>query len=327
MKNTITRIPRILSIALGLALTLSLAFAVGLSVSPFAYASYGGNHNGRLAFGMNVNGNRDIYSVLPNGQDLRRLTTDPAFDACPSWSADGKEITYCSGASSPDGVFEIWTMKANGTQKQQVTHLSGFATFPNFSPRSDSIAFDGSLPGSSDSEIFVINKDSSHLVQLTNTPGDNLYPRWSPDGRMIAFLSSRSGIDQVWVMNADGSNPTQLTFDAVPKDQVPDWKPDGTKIAYNSGDDIFVMNADGSNQQQLTTTADPNFDIAPAWSPDGTQIAFDRFIDGVERSEYVMNPDGSNQHVVAPTGYPQLAPSWQPLGKRADTFPGVDTGR
>jgi len=291
--------------------------ATGIQASSFAPVNYGGIHNGRLAFGMNVNGNIDIYSMLPNGKALQRLTTDPAFDACPSWSADGKEITYCSSANSPSGVFEIWTMKANGTQQRQVTHLGGSATFPNFSPNGSTIAFGATLPGTTGTNIFVINKDGSNLVQLTNTTDDNLYPRWSPDGRKIAFLSSRTGILQVWVMNADGSNPTQLTFDATPKDQLPDWKPDGTEIAYTSGDDIYVMNADGSNQRQLTTTGDPSYDFGPAWSPDGTQIAFLRFQDGVGRYIYIMNADGSNQHPVNPTGGTQFVPSWQPRGDTA----------
>lgn len=292
--------------------------AAGHSKGYSTLASNGDSQNGRLAFGMRVDGNVDIYTVLPNGKGLHRLTTDPAFDACPSWSADGKQLAYCSSANSPAGVFEIWTMKANGNDQMQVTHLGGSGTFPSFSPDRGKIVFDETLPNSADSEIFVMNKDGSGLVQLTNTPGDNLYPRWSPDGRKVAFVSSRSGIGQVWVMNADGSNPVQLTFDGIVKDQVPDWKPDGTEIAYNSGDQIYVMNADGSNQRQLTTTSDPNYDEGPTWSPNGTQIAFARYIDGVGRHIYIMNADGSNQHAVLETTNTQFVPSWQHLGDRVN---------
>ena len=54
-----------------------------------ARATYRGDTNGRLAFGININGNTDVYSVQPDGQDLQRLTTDPGFDACAAYSADG----------------------------------------------------------------------------------------------------------------------------------------------------------------------------------------------------------------------------------------------
>ncbi len=58
--------------------------------------------NGRLAFGTTVDGNTDVYSVLPNGEALHRLTDDPGFDACPAYSADGTSIAWC-GIPSPTG--------------------------------------------------------------------------------------------------------------------------------------------------------------------------------------------------------------------------------
>ena len=76
-------------------------------------------------------------------------------------------------------------------------------------------------------------------------------------------------------MSSNGSNKTQLTFDANDHDQLPDWSPDGTKIAYEDGPSgggrIFSMHADGSHQTQLTFG--PGDDFGAAWSPDGRQIA------------------------------------------------------
>ncbi|HJV32137.1 MAG TPA: hypothetical protein VJ558_08060, partial [Bacillales bacterium] len=96
----------------------------------------------------------------------------------------------------------------------------------------------------------------------------------------IAFASNRTGNSNIWVMNADGTNPTQLTnvpFD----DKNPTWSPDGNQIAFASNragdidliDSIWVMDNDGTNITQLTNDEDDN---QPAWSPDGTQIAFAR---------------------------------------------------
>jgi TolB protein len=290
-------------------------FTAALGTNSPAEATYPGTGNGRLAFGMIVDGNRDIYSVMPGGQGLRRLTDDPAFDACPTYSADGHQIAWCSAAGSDPGVFEIWTMKQNGTDKHQVTHLGAAAIFPDFSPDGSRIVFDGNVGGVRN--VYLVNIDGTGLTQLTANAGTvNGFPVFSPDGSKIAFISDRTGLEQVWVMNADGSSPTQLTFDAADHDQTPDWSPDGAHIAYEDdatgNGDIYVMDADGTHHTRLTTDADPEF--GTAWSPDGSKIAYVRIVnnDLAARTVYVMDADGTDQHAVHPGPGPQVVPAWQP---------------
>src|SRR5438094_10005066 len=106
-----------------------LALAALAAVVGSARATYPGATNGRLAFGIRINGNTDVYSVRPDGQDLRRLTTDPGFDACAAYSADGRRVAYCSSQGDAAGQFDIWTLKQNGTDKHRVTNLGGSAIF------------------------------------------------------------------------------------------------------------------------------------------------------------------------------------------------------
>lgn len=293
------------------------ALAVLAGATQSAHATYPGSNNGRIAFGVNSgdNVNFDIYSVLPNGEGIHQLTDAPAFDACPAYSADGKSIAYCSGVRAAGGVIEIWVMKQNGTQHRQVTTFGGRATFPDFSPDGSRIAFDARLPGATNADIFTIGADGSGLAQLTNSSGNDLFAAYSPDGSKIAFISDRTGLNQVWVMNADGSDQTPLTFDALFKDQLPDWSPDGTQIAYAACEvacDIWVMDADGTDRE--IAIGGPTDDFGPAWSPDGTQIAFVRFDD---RTVYVANADGTGQYAVHPLRG-QAVPAWQPRGERLD---------
>src|SRR5436190_23171971 len=167
------------------ALAAVLALAALAAVVGSARPTYPGATNGRLAFGINIGGNTDVYSVRPDGQGLRRLTTDPGFDACAAYSADGRRIAYCSGEGG--GPVQVWTMKQNGTDKQQVTHMSGLAIFPDFSPDGTKLVFSAQPADSTTRDIYVIGSDGSGLTQLTSSSIDNAYPAFSPDGTKIAF--------------------------------------------------------------------------------------------------------------------------------------------
>lgn len=122
----------------------------------------------------------------------------------------------------------------------------------------------------------------------------------------IAFQSDRDGDFEIFVMNADGSDVTQLTHNTV-GDYLPRWSPDGTRLTYggNCTDvcDVMVINADGTGEHSVFHDGFPG-----AWSPDGTRIAFSRG-DGV----YVVYADGGGYYWVAP---PQFVTDWSPDGRR-----------
>jgi Tol biopolymer transport system component len=297
-----------------MAAVLTAAFSVGIGNSQ---ATYPGSTDGRVAVAVDVDAtgaHTDIYTVMPNGVALQQLTNEPGAELCQSYSADGKEITY---SSDQTGNFEIWTMKQNGKLQSQVTNLGLRSLFPDFSPGGGRIAF---MSGTfANFDIYVVDRGSGVVTQLTSSPGLDGFPVYSPDGSKIAFISARSGLPQVWVMNADGTDPVQLTTDSAPKGQLPDWSPDGSQIAYQSmatgNGDIYVMNADGTNQHRLTFT--PELEFGAAWSPDGDQIAFSRdFGSGVlGRAVYVANVDGSGEYRLADAA---RVPAWQPRDDRLD---------
>ena len=158
-------------------------------------------------------------------------------------------------------------------------------------------------------------------------------PSWSPDGRAIAFVSNRDGNPEIYVMNADGSEPRRLTQEAL-RDGGPAWSPDGRKIAFERWvgrhPDIYVMNADGSGQRSLTTGS--AMDVLPVWSPDGRKIAFVRresFIGKPRPSGppgfrilfrnylYVVNADGSGLRMLTrdPSYGGPVPPVWSPGGR------------
>ncbi|GIV01726.1 MAG: hypothetical protein KatS3mg015_0556 [Fimbriimonadales bacterium] len=128
-----------------------------------------------------------------------------------------------------------------------------------------------------------------HPVRLRGGGGSSL-------PTFIAFESTRDGNFEIYVMNADGTNQTNLTNNAA-IDSGPVWSADGSKIAFVSdrdgNDEVYVMNADGTNQTRLTNNPAPS-DRFPVWSPDGSKIAFVSDRDG-NVEIYVMNADGTSQ--------------------------------
>ena len=124
--------------------------------------------------------------------------------------------------------------------------------------------------------IWVMDADGGHPRNLTNHDALDQTPDWSPDGRRIAFTSDRNrdwelgndvmGNWEIYVMNADGTNPINLTNHPT-VDRSPDWSPDGRQIAFTSDRDgnfeIYVMNADDTNPINLTNH--PAWDSGPSW--------------------------------------------------------------
>ncbi|HEX6952635.1 MAG TPA: PxKF domain-containing protein [Gaiellaceae bacterium] len=137
-------------------------------------------------------------------------------------------------------------------------------------------------------------------------------------GGSIAFESNRvNSTSQIFTMNPNGSNVTQLTHDQTgTTDTLPSISPDGHTVVYQSNasgtNQIWAINGDGSNPRQLTTNG---ANQQPTFSPDGTQIAFDSDRNGYPQL-FVMNADGTGQTQVMTTDGNVGGSSWSPDGSQ-----------
>lgn len=215
--------------------------------------------------------------------------------------------------SDRDGDWDIYLMDADGSNPVNLTDDPSADIQGRWSPDGAAIAFVTDRNGPEGVfDIYVMAADGSGQTRLTDDAADDQTPVWSPDGTKIAFTSNRDGNHEVYVMDADGSNPVNLSNNAAQFDFGPSWSPDGSKIAFASSRDgnleIYVMDPDGSNPQRLTDVA--GSDQSPRWSNDGTRIAFNSTRGGGATKIYVMNADGSGQVQVTTGGGDDRFAAW-----------------
>src|SRR5690606_1006773 len=110
-----------------------------------------------------------------------------------------------------------WRMSPTGTGQTQLTTTGDVISPPVWSPDGTKIATVRSVGG--DLEIAAITVATQQNVNLTNSTGTDTQPSWSPNGDRIVFMSVRVGGSNIWVMNADGSSPTQLTTSPDPESE------------------------------------------------------------------------------------------------------------
>jgi len=207
-------------------------------------------------------GATSVMVMNSDGTDQTQLTSDtPAAE--PAWSPDGSKIAFAAVNSGNPGIFVI---DANGTGLTQVTNTYSFN--PSWSPDGSKIAFEEEgIHGGF--WIATVNIDGSGLTPLTSW-FDAKDPAWSPDGSKIAYVTTAYGTDNIYVMDADGSDQTEISTGS---DDDPAWSPDGSKIVFTTGrdgvdavnDEIYAMNPDGSDPTNLTN--DDLNESEPSWGP------------------------------------------------------------
>ena len=152
--------------------------------------------------------------------------------------------------------------------------------------------------------------ERSNLAQLRKVADDTgaaTEPAFSPDGSRLAYVATRDGQPQIWVMDADGSNPARLTNAPGPHGG-PVFTADGQGVVYHAlrtgHQQIFAQSITGSDAIQLTQ--EPNSNSDPTVSPDGETIAFVSNREG-NSDIWLMSKDGSNQRAFTHT--PQMRES------------------
>lgn len=279
--------------------TLGLAVLVGVLVAvllPRLSQAGSAGRRGEIAFSARVHGVSQVFTVRPDGSQLRQVTHGglQAGQFGLSWSPDGRGLLYT--VTERNGIDRIVKSRADGGGATVISPTCTGSCLgdddPVYSPDGRRIAFERAFgPVVNDNAAFVavftMNADGSHLTQLTKTPKGSAdqKPQWSPDGSKIAFVHDQPNHQgAIEVMSADGRSIRRLTplqIDATD----PRWSPDGKRILFNTYADavpyksanLYAMRADGTNRVALTHYSGGTLQaFADDWSPDGTEIVFRR---------------------------------------------------
>ena len=195
-------------------------------------------------------GHFEIYTAKADGSDLRALTRNGAYNAESTVSPDGRRIVF---TSTRDGDIDLYTMNVDGTDVRRITSRVGYDGGAFFSPDGTKIVWRAGYP--------VTAADSADYLRLLRN-------------RLV-----RPARVEVWIANADGSDPKQLTR-LGGANFAPFFHPDGRRIIFSSNYenprsgrfDLYLINLDGSGLERVTTYED--FDSFPMWSPDGRKLVW-----------------------------------------------------
>lgn len=237
----------------------------------------------RISFTMtDQNGNKDIYVIDSDGENLRRVTDEASLVESPTWSPDGTKIAYASWANGQPRIFETELATGSRTMIPEVRGSGDYIT-PAYHPDGRTLAF-AVLGRGGQSGIFTydIARDCC-LTYLSGGQWYDLSPTYSPDGRWLAFNTLRFGdaVPQIMLMPAQGGEAETLSpyqYGSGGYYTSPDWAPHGDRVAFHGRIErgryhILVANLeDGGRVLRQLTSEGNNED--PSWAPDGRHIVF-----------------------------------------------------
>lgn len=163
------------------------------------------------------------------------------------------------------------------------------------SPDGKRIAFD--LLG----DLYVMSNDGGEAIVVTSGIAWDMQPRFSPDGKQIAFTSDRAGGDNIWVVDADGANPKQVTKESFRLLNAPAWSPDGQYIVARKhftsrrslgAGEMWLYHVTGGDGLQMTEKPNEQKDVnEPIFSPDGKYLYYSRDATPGGTFEYSKDPN------------------------------------
>ncbi len=263
--------------------------------------------------------NGRVYRIDSDGEAAVPLTPEGITALSPVWSPDGRRIAYTRLEGGRGGVIVqslaggATTGGAGRAEPRSTSRRRSRRTAARWRSRTPT------RPAPTFSSSNVADRCCAQRLTVGRF-ADNLSPTFSPDGRRIAFVSTRSGPPQIYVMAADGTDQELLApfdYGATGASNAPEWSPDGARVVFHRdvsrSPQIFLVDVAGRRVSQLTSSG-RNED--PTWAPDGRHIAFISDRSG-RRQIWIIDTETGRVRQLQTPGAARL-PSWsRRLGRTA----------
>ena len=265
----------------------------------------------QVVYIKSAQGNFDIYQSDVLGKWEQRLTTNPGFDWQPNWNeAFGKMIYYSNDTS---GNFSVLAkdLKTGDVDTLPMSHLPDF----RLSPDGQHIFY--TISDGAAKNIWKCDLDGNNRYQLTNTQGYNGRFSLSTDGKKMAFISDRTGTNQMYMMDLESRETEQISFFPLIA-KYSSWSPDSQQIAICLAEpsedpnwDIWLYNLQDKGLEQFTNT--PYSEQEISWSLSGRKIAFHGTTENDGDQIYTIDiADGKFTKITSGDFY-HGEPAWVPV--------------
>ncbi len=269
----------------------------------------------QILFVSDRDGNREIYRIDSDGDNLTRLTYEKQDDYSPAWAPDGSGYVFISNRDNPL-KSNLYYSEINSAEAVALTNEFDKVYSPSFNPTGNEILFLGLKD--EEKNLYVIDKNGENLRRLKDIYQEIVMPSWAPNGRQIAFVSDHMNSSEIFLLDLADMKSYPITDNYNAWNGYPAWNYNSKQIAYISKgftddyDDIIIKDTVSGREkvildELIVAISDPS------WSADGRQIIYTSVNAEGNSDLYIINSgDGSNKvRLTNHVGY-DGEPAWMP---------------
>ncbi|MBI9048595.1 MAG: serine/threonine-protein kinase [Anaerolineaceae bacterium] len=274
-----------------------------------------GGSSGVIAFVSTRSGIPQVWTMKADGSEPTQITNLPDGACYPDWSPDGKKMVITSPCREKQELYRgsaLFIINADGSSMRPIISVPGGDFNGVWSPDGTKILFTSLRDNTNIPHLYVLDIQSNTSTRITSVASHDRNATWSPDGSQIALESTRVGVSQIWIMDANGENIKEFTNNDVGAGYMPDWADSGNIIVFSLG------STRGLYAKQVENRSAPEVEITSmrpirdaAFSPDSYWIAFEGQ-EGDNKEIFLITINGSGLLNITKNEADDFHPVWQP---------------